>query len=71
MPCSIRDHYAYFRQHILPDHAKGENQEAEEALKDREYYRRLIEYDEQLRKLTEKIWKEEYMEEEFESTNNK
>ena len=71
MPCSIRDHYDYFCKYILPDHARGENQEAEEALKDDEYYRRLTEYDEELRNLTESIWEEEYMEEEYEKDNSK
>ncbi len=60
MPCSIRDHYENFRKNILPDRAKGESQEAEETLRNDEYYRRLVQYDRQLEKLTEDIWEEEY-----------
>ena len=41
MPCSFRDHYATFRNNILPYHANGENEEAEVSLKDNEYYRKF------------------------------
>ncbi len=61
MPCSIRDHYANFRKNILPDHAKGESQEAEESLKDEDYYKTLVEYDNKLERLTEKLWDRKYM----------
>ncbi len=61
MPCSIRDHYANFRENILPDRAKGETQEAEESLKDPNYYKTLVEYDKRLEELTEDIWEKEYM----------
>jgi MoaA/NifB/PqqE/SkfB family radical SAM enzyme len=61
MPCSIRDHYANFRENILPDHAKGETKEAEESLKDPNYYKTLVEYDKRLEELTEDIWEKEYM----------
>ncbi|MFW5978964.1 MAG: radical SAM/SPASM domain-containing protein [Bacteroidia bacterium] len=62
MPCSIRDHYATFRNNILPNHVKGENEEAEVSLKDNEYYKKLVEYDQELENLTENIWEEEYLE---------
>jgi MoaA/NifB/PqqE/SkfB family radical SAM enzyme len=61
MPCSIRDHYDNFRKNILPNHAKGETQEAEESLKDPNYYKTLVEYDQRLEELTEDIWEKEYM----------
>ena len=61
MPCSIRDHYANFRKNILPSHAKGETKEADESLKDPNYYKTLVRYDEELEELTEDIWEEEYM----------
>jgi len=63
MPCSIRDHYANFRKNILPSHAKGETKEADESLKDPNYYKTLVRYDEKLEELTEDIWQEEYMKE--------
>ncbi|MGM0529724.1 MAG: radical SAM/SPASM domain-containing protein [Bacteroidota bacterium] len=69
MPCSIRDHYDNFRRNILPRHAKGESEEAEESLNDNEYYRRLVQYDKELEELTEDIWEEEYMEKEKVETN--
>jgi len=69
MPCSIRDHYANFRENILPRHAKGESEEAEETLKDDEYYRKLVEYDRELEELTENIWEEEYKKKEKEHAN--
>ena len=61
MPCSIRDHYANFRKNILPSRAKGETKEADESLRDPDYYKTLVRYDEELEKLTEDIWQEEYM----------
>jgi predicted RNA polymerase sigma factor len=64
MPCSIRDHYDNFRRNILPEHARGESEEAEESLKDDDYYRKLVQYDEELEELTQDIWEEEYMEKE-------
>jgi MoaA/NifB/PqqE/SkfB family radical SAM enzyme len=69
MPCSIRDHYDNFRRNILPYHAKGENEEAEESLKDEEYYRRLVQYDKKLENLTQDIWEQEYMEKENEKVD--
>ncbi len=67
MPCSIRDHYDTFRRNILPNHAKGESEEAEESLNDNEYYKKLVQYDKKLEELTQDIWEEEYMEKEKET----
>ncbi|MFP4019484.1 MAG: radical SAM/SPASM domain-containing protein [Bacteroidales bacterium] len=61
MPCSIRDHYANFRKNILTENAKGESKEAEEALKDDNYYKKLVEYDNKLEDLTEDLWEEKYL----------
>ncbi|MCF8335323.1 MAG: radical SAM protein [Bacteroidales bacterium] len=61
MPCSIRDHYDNFRRNILTETAAGESEEAEEARNDEEYYRKLVEYDQELEKLTGDIWEQEYM----------
>ena len=62
MPCSIRDHYKYFREKILPKEAKGEDRFAEEALNSKEYYEGLLEYDKKLKDLTQPIWDKEYKE---------
>jgi len=69
MPCSIRDHYANFRENILPDHARGESEEAEESLRDDNYYRKMVEYDKELQELTEDIWEGEYKKSKKEKAN--
>lgn len=61
MPCSIRDHYDNFKKQILSSDAKGEDPVAQEILDDKEYYETLCTYDKKLKKLTDKIWKEEYV----------
>ncbi len=63
MPCSIRDHYKYFKENILPENAKGEDNFAEEAKNSKEYYEKLVEYDEKLKELTQPIWEKEYKKE--------
>ena len=61
MPCSVRDHYEIFRKSILPREAKPEDENAKEALDSNEYFEILKNYDEELQGLTEKIWKNEYL----------
>ena len=61
MPCSVRDHYEIFRKSILPREAKPEDENAKEALDSNEYFEILKDYDEELQGLTEKIWKNEYL----------
>lgn len=60
-PCSIRDHYANFREHILSNKAKGENKEAQEILHDKGYYENMVRYDEELKALTDSIWEKEFL----------
>lgn len=60
MPCSIRDNYKNFRQVILPEKAKGEDDFAEAAKDSKEYFEGLIEYDKKLKQLTQPIWEKEY-----------
>ncbi len=60
MPCSIRDNYADFRQNILTTDAKGTDKEAEEALKDEEYRNIMIQYDQELNLLTQRIFDRKY-----------
>jgi hypothetical protein len=62
MPCSIRDHYANFRENILTSEAHGENKTAEDILSDETYYKELVAYDKRLSELTEPIWRKEYLE---------
>jgi MoaA/NifB/PqqE/SkfB family radical SAM enzyme len=61
MPCSIRDHHEIFRNSVLPKEAKPEDENAREALESSEYFEALKHYDEELEDLTEKIWKNEYL----------
>ncbi|MEM4336897.1 MAG: radical SAM/SPASM domain-containing protein [Candidatus Woesearchaeota archaeon] len=62
MPCSIRDHYRNWKDNIATRDIKPENKDAEEALKSEEYRKKLEEFDNELTRLTEKIWKKEYLE---------
>jgi MoaA/NifB/PqqE/SkfB family radical SAM enzyme len=61
MPCSIRDHYDVFRNSVLPEQAKPEDQKAKEALESPDYRKILEIYDRKLQRLTEKIWQNEYL----------
>ncbi len=61
MPCSIRDHYENFRKNIMSEGVKGENKEAEEILRDKTYYNNMKKYDEELKTLTDTIWKNEFL----------
>ena len=60
MPCSIRDHYKNFRENIITGDAKPEDKQAAEALKDAIYFQAMVNYDEELTKLTENINEYEY-----------
>jgi len=62
MPCSIRDNYEYFHNKILPQKAKGEDEFAKAAKDSKEYFEGLVEYDEELKKITQPIWEREYRE---------
>jgi len=61
MPCSVRDHYEIFRNSVLTKQAKPEDEKAKEALESDDYFEVLKAYDEQLQRLTEKIWQNEYL----------
>ena len=65
MPCSIRDHYKNFKYNIAGEKVKPEDENARVAIKDIGYEKKMIEYDERLGKLTEKIWKEEFLKQPF------
>jgi len=53
MPCSIRDHYKNFKENILTNDSKSENKQAADALEDENYFQTMVNYDEELTKLTE------------------
>lgn len=60
-PCSIRDHYKNFRENIMTDDTQGENEEAEAILSDQKYYEKMLQYDEELKEIMDKIWEKEYL----------
>ncbi|MCP2519638.1 radical SAM protein [Candidatus Aminicenantes bacterium AC-708-M15] len=62
IPCAIRDHYEIMYELIRKTGAKPANKDAEQALQDPEYYKRLMNYGEELRKITDEIWEKEYLE---------
>ena len=62
MPCSIKDHWDNFREHILTDDAMGENPDAESMRNDPVYHEILRKYDEELERLTLRIFNNEYLE---------
>jgi|GEM_PF-5774086 len=65
MSCSIPDDYENFRKNILTSEAKGENQEAQEIVLYPLYYEneRMASFDEELKKLTDSVWKTKYLHE--------
>jgi MoaA/NifB/PqqE/SkfB family radical SAM enzyme len=59
-PCSIRDNYKCFREKILSDDIKPENENAKIALHDPEYFEKMAEFGEKIRKLTKPLWDERH-----------
>lgn len=57
-PCSIRDNHFYFRNNILAADINPEDENADAALKDPEYFKKLLEFDDELWKLTYPMWQE-------------
>jgi len=61
LPCLLRDHYAVGRALIDKYRPEPEDEPAAEALRDESYRARMLEYDENLRKLFDPVWEEEYL----------
>ncbi|MEM4702998.1 MAG: radical SAM protein [Candidatus Pacearchaeota archaeon] len=61
MPCSIRDHFKNFKKNILTKRAKPEDKDAALAIKSKEFEKFLDEFDKKLEKLTDPIWRHEYL----------
>jgi len=59
-PCSIRDHYANFLENILTEDSVPEEANAAIALEDDEYRKRMCEFDDRLRELSDPLWEEYY-----------
>lgn len=58
MPCFYRDHYKDFTEIVKSSNAMPENQAAKDALNSHEYYKDMLNFDEQLRKISTPIWEE-------------
>jgi len=65
MPCSIRDHYENFKKNIVTPDVKGEDEEADAILSNPEYEKMMKEFDEELKQLTEDIFRNKYLKEEI------
>jgi len=63
MPCSIRDHWLNFKDKILPEEIKPEDEYAKEAIKSKDYTKLLEKFDKELEEKTKPIWEKEYLEE--------
>jgi MoaA/NifB/PqqE/SkfB family radical SAM enzyme len=61
LPCSIRDHYAMGRELIDTHHPEPEDAAAADALRDGGYRDAMVRYDQELNKLFDPIWKNEYL----------
>ena len=60
-PCVIRDHFDFLKAAVLETGARPINEEAAVAIQDPEYCRRMVRYGEDVRRLTDPIWEEEYV----------
>ncbi|MBW1708779.1 MAG: radical SAM protein [Deltaproteobacteria bacterium] len=60
-PCVIRDHFGVFREAAIKSNAKPINEEAAIALNDSDYCTGMINYGEELKRLTDPIWIKEYL----------
>jgi MoaA/NifB/PqqE/SkfB family radical SAM enzyme len=61
MPCSIRDHFEDFKCNIMSPEAKPENEQAEQMMEDPAIEEALIRLEKDLEQLSDKIWQEEYL----------
>jgi MoaA/NifB/PqqE/SkfB family radical SAM enzyme len=61
MPCSIKDHFDNFRENILTPDARAENPKAEQMRRDPAYASILREYDRELERLTDQLYRDEYL----------
>jgi MoaA/NifB/PqqE/SkfB family radical SAM enzyme len=60
-PCPVRDHYGLFREWIERYEPEPEDEAAEQALLDGQYYEEMAAYGVEYRELSQKIWEEEYL----------
>ncbi len=61
-PCIIRDHFSVLEDAVAKNKPVPINDEAAVAIKDKAYCEGMIRYDQELKRLTEPIWTEKYLE---------
>ena len=61
-PCIMRDHHKEAHNLIIRTNANPAYPEADTSIKDPEYYKQMLEYDEEVAKLLDPIWDELYKE---------
>ncbi len=61
-PCVIRDHFEILKDAVTRCNSRPLNEDAAIAMQDADYHRGMVQYGENLKKLTEPIWKDEYLE---------
>jgi MoaA/NifB/PqqE/SkfB family radical SAM enzyme len=60
LPCPIRDHYKEMREFIDEDKPQPIDNSAKQALQDKKYTEKMINYDKDLAKVFNPIWEKEY-----------
>ncbi len=65
LPCPIRDHHEIARSIVDKYNAEPEDESAKEALRDKEYYKGMVEYDAELKKVLDPYWSKIYIEGKF------
>jgi len=60
LPCPIRDHYKEMRKFIDKYEPQPIDEPAKQALEDKEYRRKMINYDKNLAEVMDPIWEKEY-----------
>lgn len=60
LPCPIRDHYKEMREFIDEDKPEPIDESAKQALQDKEYAEKMINYDKDLAEVFDPIWEKEY-----------
>jgi MoaA/NifB/PqqE/SkfB family radical SAM enzyme len=61
-PCVIRDHFELLKGAVTRCGSRPLNKEAAIAMHDDDYHRGMVQYGEEIKKLTKPIWKSEYLE---------
>ncbi len=61
MPCPMRDHHRIMRELIDRYQPEPEDESAADALRDEDYYRGMVAYEEALKRVLDPVWEQEYL----------